>query len=195
NQWLRQNNMTETRVYEKTATAQYNWNRAEVFRTALYQGLVHIPLDSKDCEWSALELKNLQQINTAGRFPRVDKQEIGMVQTKDMADCIMEVTEALIGNVIANEVRANLGELSVEVGAKGGYQMGGRNDQMESFYHSNKGTHTFREQRKGLDPNGNPAVSAADRVRQQLDGLTSSRQGTWASRAGRPNRGGRGRGY
>jgi hypothetical protein len=43
NKWLREHNMSHIRVYEKTATAQYNWNRANVFRTALYQDLVHLP--------------------------------------------------------------------------------------------------------------------------------------------------------
>lgn len=194
NTWLRDNNLTQTRVYEKTATAQHNWNRAEVFRTALYQGVVHLPLDTADAEWSVLELKNLQQINTAGRFPRIDKQEIGPVQTKDMADCIMEVTEALIGNVIANQTRANLGSLPVSLGASGGYQIGGRNEQMDDFYNSNKGTHTFREMRPGSKERKVPATSPADRVRSQLDKLTSSRSGTWSARNQR-GRSPRGRGY
>lgn len=195
NTWLRDNNLTKTRVYEKTATAQYNWNRAEVFRTGLYQGLVHIPLDTADAEWSSLELKNLQQINTAGRFPRIDKQEIGPVQTKDMADCIMEVTEALIGNVIANQTRANLGALPVSLGASGGYQIGGRNDQMDNFYNSNKSTHTFKELKPGNQDGPVPSTSPGDRVRKQLDGLTSARSGTWNSRGGSRGRSSRGRGY
>jgi hypothetical protein len=191
NKWLRENNMSNIMVYEKTATAQYNWNRAEVFRTALYQGLVHIPNDTRDAEYSAQELKHLQQVNTAGRFPRVDKQEIGPVQTKDMADCIMEVTEALIGNVIANETRTNLGELSPQVGAQGGYQIGGRNEQMDNFYHSRKGTNTFREQKSSAAE----ATNQFDKVRNNLDRLTASRSGSWNARGRRGGGGGRGRGY
>ena len=190
NTYLRKNNMGDIRVYEKTATAQYNWNRAEVFRTALYQGLVHVPADTSDSEWSNRELKHLQQVNTAGRFPRVDRQEIGPVTTKDMADCLMEVTEALIGNVIARQSRQSLGELTPAFGAERGYQIGGRHDTMDDFYHSTKGSHNFREQRKNADPLGRPS----QRVREQLDNLTSSRSGTWSTRSrrgGRP-RGGRG---
>jgi hypothetical protein len=196
NKWLRENNMSSIRVYEKTATAQYNWNRANVFRTALYQGLVHLPSDTAAAEWSALELKHLQQINTAGRFPRIDKQEIGFVQTKDMADCIMEVTDSLIGNVVNNETRSNLASLTPAMGAKGGYQIGGRDGRLDTYYSNNQpGSHTFREQRKG-NVAGNEGTSAAERVREQLGGLTASRGGSWSAR---PRRGGgsgrRGRGY
>ncbi|HEY5443312.1 MAG TPA: hypothetical protein VIJ87_02330, partial [Pyrinomonadaceae bacterium] len=191
NTYLRKNNMGNIRVYEKTATSQYNWNRAEVFRTALYQGLVHIPNDTSDAEWSNRELKHLQQVNTAGRFPRVDRQEIGPVTTKDMADCLMEVTEALIGNVIAKQARNSLGELSPAFGAEGGYQIGGRNDQaMSTFYNGvakKPSLNTFREQKKNADPLGRPS----QRVREQLDSLTASRSGSWntRSRRGRPGRG------
>jgi hypothetical protein len=44
-----------------------------------------------------------------------------------MADCIMEVTESLIGNLLSNEMRENLAE-GLPMGAPGGYQIGGRND-------------------------------------------------------------------
>lgn len=173
-------------------TAQYNWNRAEVFRTALYQGLVHCPLDTVDAEWSAQELKHLQQINTAGRFPRVDKQDIGPVQTKDMADAIMEVTEALIGNVIANQMRSNLGSIEPQLGAAGGYQIGGRNDQMDSFYFSSKGSNTFREMRKGATSGPGGGGNAA---REQLNKLAASRSGSWNARLGRSGVRNRGRGF
>jgi hypothetical protein len=196
NKWLRENNMSNIRVYEKTATAQYNWNRANVFRTALYQDLIHIPNDTRPAEWSSQELKYLQQVNTAGRFPRIDRQELGPVQTKDMADCIMEVVDSLIGNLIANETRQNLGGLPVAMGAKGGYQIGGRDSRLDSYYSNNQpGSHTFREQRKsslaGVDQK-----SPYDRVRDQLGGLTAARSGSWRANPGRASgRGGRSRGY
>lgn len=193
NKWLREHNMSHIRAYEKTATSQYNWNRANVFRTALYQGLVHIPNDTSAAEWSNRELKNLQQINTAGRFPRVDKQEIGPVQTKDMADCIMEVTETLIGNLIANEVRQNLGDMPVVMGAAGGYQIGGRDGRMDEVYSVNQGTHTFREQKRGQIGN-TPSPSQAEKLREQLGGLTAARGGSWQSRGNR-SRPGRHRGF
>lgn len=121
---LRARGIGETRVYEKTATAQGNWNRAEIFKTACYMGLLHAPYDTGDSKWSALELKYLQEVKS-GRIPRVDKQDVGPVQTKDMADCIMEVTETLIGNVIASQSRVELAEASIRTGAAGGYPIGG----------------------------------------------------------------------
>lgn len=114
------------RVYQKTATAQANWNRAEIFKTALYQGLVHAPYDTDDTKLCADELKFLQEIKS-GRTPRVDKQDVGPVQTKDMADCVMEVTEALIGNTIARDIRSDLGLEGMRMGAEGGYALGGTN--------------------------------------------------------------------
>lgn len=113
-----------TRVFEKFATNETNWQRAEVFKTALYLGLIHAPLDNPDTEWAGQELKFLQQINTAGRFPRVDKQDVGPVQTKDMADCMMTVTEKLIGNLIARHARDQLAAGPAS-GAAGGYSIGG----------------------------------------------------------------------
>jgi hypothetical protein len=187
NRWLQENNMSQVRVYEKPATAQYNWNRAEVFRTALYQDLVHLPADTQDAQWCGLELKNLQQINTAGRYPRVDKQEIGPVQTKDMADCVMETVEALIGNLIANETRSNLDNMPVELGALGGYPIGGTQDgRMSDLYSGRAGTHTFREQKKG---SSSPLNDRTEQTRDNLNRLSAARSGTWSSRPGRGSRG------
>lgn len=121
-----------TRVYEKVATNELNWKRWEVFKTALYQGLVHAPYDefpnkspmgagtftSKD------ELKFLQQIATGGKFPRIEKQEIGPVQTKDMADCIAECTYSLVGNLFLTTMRDRLSSSSLIGGAAGGYGIG-----------------------------------------------------------------------
>ena len=64
-----------------------------------------------------------------------------------MADCIMEVTEALIGNVISAQTRQSLGDIPMSFGAEQGYQIGGRDKRMDNFYDSKKGTHTFREQK------------------------------------------------
>jgi hypothetical protein len=126
NRELRKRGIGETKVYEKTATAQVNWNRAETFKTALYQGMIHAPNDLEVYQgdlYPALELKYLQQQNT-GRSPRVDKQDVGPVTTKDMADCMMEVTEALIGNLIARQMREDLSE-PPSFGGQGGYPLGG----------------------------------------------------------------------
>lgn len=134
-----------TRVYQKTATAQANWDRAEVFRTALYQGLVHAPYDTENAQYCAEELKFLQELKSI-RTPRVAKQDVGPVQTKDMADCVMEVTEALIGNTIARDIRSDIGSEGLRMGAEGGYQIGGdqghaplRDSSGESIYSARSG--------------------------------------------------------
>lgn len=193
NRWLREQNLSNIMCYEKTATAQYNWNRANVFRTALYQDLIHFPGDTPAAIWGGKELKHLQQVNTAGRFPRIDKQEIGPVTTKDIADCIMEVVDALIGDIIANENRQSLSELAPSFGAQGGFQIGGRDSRMDTTYAGGGAMHSFKEMRprKG-GPMGVESPSAADRVREQLGGLNAARGGTWTAHPGRQNRGGRG---
>lgn len=114
-----------TRVYEKVATNEINWKRWEVFKTALYQGLVHGPFDTEDNQWASQELKFLQQHNTGGKYPRVDRQEIGPVQTKDMADCIAEITYTLIGNMMSNRLRDRLSGSALAGGSPGGYRLGG----------------------------------------------------------------------
>jgi hypothetical protein len=114
-----------TRVFEKTPNIQSNWNRAEVFRTGLYRDLIHAPtIDNEDCNYASLELKYLQEIKTS-RIPRVEKQDVGPVQTKDVADAVMEVVEACIGNAIAIQDRDSLGDTPIRVAAPGGYGIGG----------------------------------------------------------------------
>jgi hypothetical protein len=62
---------------------------------------------------------------TSGKNPRVDKQDVGPVQTKDMADCIMEVTEKLIGNIVMRSMREELSKNMLAPGALGGYTIPG----------------------------------------------------------------------
>ena len=119
---LRQRNLSEVRVYEKVATASVNWKRWETFKTALYRGLVHAPNDNPGCIYASQELKYLQVMNT-GQIPRVDKQSVGEIQTKDVADCISTVVETLIGNLMASTQRQDVMSQSVRVGAQGGYPM------------------------------------------------------------------------
>lgn len=121
-----------TRVYEKFATNELNWKRWEVFKTALYQGLVHAPFDEYDNPspmgagtfTSKDELKFLQQIATGGKFPRIEKQEIGPVQTKDMADCLAECVYSLVGNLFLTTMRERLAGSAIAGGSPGGYGIG-----------------------------------------------------------------------
>jgi hypothetical protein len=120
-----QANNFNTTIELKRRTNESNWKQAEAFKTALYQGLVHAPHDEIDNQWSALELKFLIKKATGGKNPRVDRQEVGPVQTKDMADCIMEVTEKLIGNIVMRSMREELSKNFMAPGAMGGYSIPG----------------------------------------------------------------------
>lgn len=169
---LRKRGIGEVRVYEKTATAQHNWNRAEIFKTALYMGLLHAPHDTEDNQWSNLELKYLQEIKT-GRIPRIEKQDVGPVQTKDMADCIMECVETLIGNVIAGQSRVELAEATIRGAAQGGYPIGGPD-------RGGKGKHSLgrlHQARLGEQALGNAGVAGRSR-------RAAPSQRTWGAKPG-----------
>lgn len=81
----------QVQVYEETATASHNWKRAENFKTALNMGWVHAPY----YEQAELELKFLQEKNG-----KVEKPTMGPVQTKDVADCLMECVFTIIGEQV-----------------------------------------------------------------------------------------------
>jgi hypothetical protein len=98
-------------IWERTATYEQNWKVAEVFKAALNMGLVHAP----DHELGREELKFLQEKNR-----RVDHPTSGPVQTKDVADCLMICTYALIGSQMATYIKDALGG-----GLRGASQEGG----------------------------------------------------------------------
>jgi hypothetical protein len=82
------------RILEKTFTLKENQDRFEKFKSALNLGWVHSHRDTFAEEGQSLlelELKFLQEKNG-----RVDRQEIGPVQTKDLADAVMVVTTELL---------------------------------------------------------------------------------------------------
>lgn len=113
-------------VRELVATAENNWNRAETYKTALNHGRIHYPNDTEDLELASHELKFLQQRNTGSKYPKVDKQYVGPVQTDDMADCAQEVVSALIGNIIAQQMRERSLNAVMSHGAQGGFRIGGK---------------------------------------------------------------------
>lgn len=141
---LRQGDISETRLYESTATLQHNWDVAEIFKTAVYQNLVHAPFDIADAQYAMMELKYLQEIRT-GRVPRVEHQEMGPVQTSDMFDTLKETVAGLIGNLVARQVRHELQDMPLAAGSPGGFQIGdmeGRgshpNHRMREWYKTGK---------------------------------------------------------
>jgi hypothetical protein len=113
-----------TRVHIVPATAELNWKRWEVTKTSIYAKLVHAPHDTEDTRWCSQELKFLQIQGGTSKYPRVDRQEIGPVQTKDMADCVAECVHTLIGNQISNRTRERLSTSAIFPGSEGGYGIG-----------------------------------------------------------------------
>jgi hypothetical protein len=101
-----------TQVYEKTATKQHNWQRAEIFKTAVYMGWVHAPY----YEQAELELRFLQEKNGV-----VDHPDSGPVQTKDVADAMMECVMSLIGDQIIS-MRSELGSMRPQGALLGGVE-------------------------------------------------------------------------
>lgn len=113
----------ETNIFVKTANMTTNRQRAMNFKTALNLGRVHAPPiparitgGRNSLELSMNELKFLQE-----KAGRIDKQVIGPVQTKDIADCIMEVVDTLIGESLSAEMQM-LGQGLVS-GSQGGYPL------------------------------------------------------------------------
>jgi hypothetical protein len=125
NEDLRQRGISETKVYPIFATAKVNEQRAKNFRTAINLGRVHAPHPTtimggshNSLELVRNELKFLQEKNG-----KVDRQTVGPVQTKDIADCMMAVTQALIGDSIINAY-GNLENSVPQFGSQGGYSLG-----------------------------------------------------------------------
>jgi len=102
---LRKMSIQDSLVYEKFATPKLNQRRAYNFREALNLGRVHAPhpetfnpiATKNPIELARNELKFLKE-----KLGKVDKQTIGPVRTKDIADCLMEVTDALIGDTLGS---------------------------------------------------------------------------------------------
>lgn len=109
-----------TTVRESTFTDQTNKKRAEVFKAALSLRWVHSYKDNFGADDNSLleqELKFLTEKNG-----KVYPQTIGPVQTKDLADCVMEITYQLVGDQWAKyKMREELGKTKPQFGAQGGY--------------------------------------------------------------------------
>jgi hypothetical protein len=99
---LHEKGIGETQVWEKTADAGKNRRRALNFRAALNLGRVHAPHPDtyRGGVKNPIELARQELIRLQEKSGRVDKPSIGPIKTKDIADCIMEVTDALIGDTL-----------------------------------------------------------------------------------------------
>jgi hypothetical protein len=112
--WVRTRNFPKrVAVFERTATAPMNWTIAETFKTAIGLGLVHAPY----YEQAQDELLFLQKVAEN----KVDHPTSGPVQTKDVADCMMILVHALIGNEISAFIGEAFSSLSPRFGQQGGF--------------------------------------------------------------------------
>lgn len=86
-------------VFEKTATRPYDWVVKENSKAAINLGLVHAPLNERGLN----EMRYLQLVNG-----RVDHPKAGPVQSKDIADAMMECIHVLIGEQTRNFMHSDL---------------------------------------------------------------------------------------
>ncbi len=89
-------------ISERTATAPLNKRMYEGLKTALSRRLVHAPHH----ELLEAELRNLEIRNG-----RVDHPTRGQVQTSDVADCLMNVIDVLVGDNNSDQFAASLGAI------------------------------------------------------------------------------------
>lgn len=99
-------------VFEKTATNALNWTRFETFKAAINMGLVHAPPH----EEAKKELTFLQR----GNGNKVDHPTAGPVQTKDIADCLVEAVHTLLGEQMNNFLNKDLRNFRPGGGLPGG---------------------------------------------------------------------------
>lgn len=118
-------------VYEKPGTQKLNERRWKNFRAALNLGRIHAPhpetfnpiATRNSIELARNELKFL--VEKAGR---VDHQTVGPVKTKDIADCMAEVVDALIGDTINPQIGSLNALPALGYGLGGGIAKQGNTD-------------------------------------------------------------------
>lgn len=113
----------DARVAQATFTEKSNHIRAERFKSALGMGWVHAPRDALFGDGNSLLENELKFLQT--KSGRVVRQTIGPVITKDLADCVMEVTSELLADQIDRyERNSRLSNTRLAAGAIGGYHTG-----------------------------------------------------------------------
>lgn len=121
--YVRDNHFPKTiNIFQRTATFAYNWEVAEVFKTAMGLGLVHLPLlESESRNLLVQESKFLTLV--ADR--RVDHPTVGPVQTKDIWDCLAILTHAFLGKHIASMLGADFLRTGISGSQPGGLPLSG----------------------------------------------------------------------
>jgi hypothetical protein len=103
-------------IFEQTATAPHNWERAEAFKVSLNQGWIKAPY----YETAELELKFLQRKDTA-TMSKVVHQTTGPVIHDDVATTMMECVWKILGDQAASYTAGMLSDFKMGALAPGGF--------------------------------------------------------------------------
>lgn len=115
-----------TTIGQRTATERLNTQMAETLKTSLNRNLIHLPHhELLEAELRHLEIRN----------GRVDHPTRGPVQTSDVADCLMNLVHALIGDNNDHQVVADLARTAI----RGSRQAHPLDDQVDAVHRH--GTH------------------------------------------------------
>lgn len=109
-------------VGEIKATVPHNRKRALNFKQALYLNRVHAPHPHNQTNERALELVRNELKFLVDKSGKIDKQTTGPVQTKDIADCVMEVVDQMIGDIIGVGEIDDAFSMTGQAGGFGGYR-------------------------------------------------------------------------
>jgi hypothetical protein len=139
-------------VFEITATVKHNFERAENFKIGLNQGWIHAPrYEQAQKELRFLQLKN----------GKVEKQDSGPVTTKDVADCLFEVAQEILGSQVGAFINGTLSDFGVSGMAMGGFDAYTRQrdrpevmDQLGNLGRGTRGSGIVRG--GGMNPARNP---------------------------------------
>ena len=138
----------QTLIFEKPATRPLNWKRAELFKSALNLGWVHIPMLGLDGEVDpAGEMAELELRFLELRNGRVDHPTSGPIQHNDLSDCLFEVVWALIGEELLEMLESPVMSQVSGTGA-GGVEpplpKTPQSDPMQALANANRGAMTQR---------------------------------------------------
>lgn len=115
---LRQSYPRTPRIRVEEFNQKNNTKRAEYFKSAINLGWIHSYKDHFFGDGQCLleqELKFLVEVNG-----KIEKQSIGPVTTKDLADCVMEVSYRLLHHQLDQHEKALMGKMKMAKGMPGG---------------------------------------------------------------------------
>jgi len=123
-----------------------NYERAERFKAAAGMGWIHAYRDifgPDDRSLLELELKGLQLRNG-----KIAHSTVGIVRTKDLADCLMEVTSELLKDQLDRGlIRNRLAATRLAAGARGGYHSGTAPNPLAGWGRGREGLDAFTRDR------------------------------------------------